>query len=293
MTRTSGVLAWNGRGQPAGSIGPARQWPISSAADFREEELAGLGAWIAERQGDLKAEKHALEAMLAGKNPGDLAALERLAELAFREGREDEARRLRARKSELDASRTATIGCSTETVSSKRTPPRWRAWPPHSAETSRPGPSCRCSREEPGRPRRSRRTSGTSGRPAPPHSAASESLAKALLGRAGPARCEYRRPHPANPHPSSSFEDDAGSAGLAGFVLENGASPSHQLPEISCGGARPRSTTTATASSTSTSSRADDSRLPEAQQRDRRPALPQPRRRNLRRRIAVAAESAP
>ncbi len=37
------------------------------AAEFGDDEIAGLGAWIAERKGDVKAEKHALEQAARGQ----------------------------------------------------------------------------------------------------------------------------------------------------------------------------------------------------------------------------------
>ena len=201
------------------------------AADFGDDEIAGLGAWIAERKGDVKAEKHALEQSLEA-NPGDLTALERLAELNFREGKDDEGRRLRHRKSELDAKKDRYHRLFFE-GQLEASAPRWHPWPRSSAATSRPGRSCRW-------PRLSTRVVtrlGTKldehGATRPGRSGSSASLASLFSRELGRAPQPQGRDHPP---PVLHFEDDAVSAGLAGFVLDNGLSASHQLPEVSCGG---------------------------------------------------------
>jgi enediyne biosynthesis protein E4 len=61
-----------------------------------------LEAWLAERSGDEKAERSALERRLES-NPVDANALERLAQIEIKEGRSDAAAALRARKTERDA----------------------------------------------------------------------------------------------------------------------------------------------------------------------------------------------
>ena len=70
--------------------------------DLSPEERARLRAWLARQANDVEGEKLALEQGLV-LDPGDLPAIERLAEIAFEEGREADGRKLRNRKSELDA----------------------------------------------------------------------------------------------------------------------------------------------------------------------------------------------
>ena len=65
------------------------------------EDLGAIRAWFAARAGDLRAERRALERLVAIA-PGRLGALDRLAGLAKQAGDEAEAARLRARKAELD-----------------------------------------------------------------------------------------------------------------------------------------------------------------------------------------------
>jgi tetratricopeptide (TPR) repeat protein len=65
------------------------------------EDLLAIRAWFAARGGDVRAERRALEALVAVA-PGRLAALDRLAGLAKLAGEEAEAARLRGRKAELD-----------------------------------------------------------------------------------------------------------------------------------------------------------------------------------------------
>jgi thioredoxin-like negative regulator of GroEL len=71
------------------------------AADLTSAESASLRAWLASRRGDGADERAALEERLDAE-PGDAAAIDRLAELAFRAGQPDEAQRLRERKAAID-----------------------------------------------------------------------------------------------------------------------------------------------------------------------------------------------
>ncbi len=73
------------------------------------------------------------------------------------------------------------------------------------------------------------------GPPPPPRSVSNGSLAKlfdATVGRIGRATTASQ----VQSTPVVRFEDDAGSAGLGGFVFDNGTSPSRQLPETFSGG---------------------------------------------------------
>ena len=65
------------------------------------EDLGAIRAWFAARAGDLRAERRALERLVAIA-PGRLGALDRLAGLAKQAGDDAEAARLRSRKADLD-----------------------------------------------------------------------------------------------------------------------------------------------------------------------------------------------
>ncbi len=75
--------------------------PVAEATPAQVHRLA---AWLAARRGDASAERQALERLLAA-DPGDVAALDRLAGLAVRDGQPDRAgefRRRKARRDQLD-----------------------------------------------------------------------------------------------------------------------------------------------------------------------------------------------
>ena len=98
-------------------------------------------------------------------------------------------------------------------------------------------------------------------------------------------------PEPGGRHPTLRFEDDAAPAGLAGFVLDNGASPSHQLPEMFCGGVGLIDYD----GDGFLDVYLDPGRTLPARRRpsdERRPAVPEPRRRDVRGRVQPRAESA-
>jgi thioredoxin-like negative regulator of GroEL len=68
-------------------------------------EVHRLAAWFAARRGDAASERRALEQLIAA-DPGDGAALDRLAELAVAEGRLDRAAELRSQKTTLDSTKS-------------------------------------------------------------------------------------------------------------------------------------------------------------------------------------------
>jgi hypothetical protein len=64
-----------------------------------------IAAWFAARRGDAESERAALERLIAA-DPGDADALDRLAELALRDGQAARAVELRSRKAALDPLRS-------------------------------------------------------------------------------------------------------------------------------------------------------------------------------------------
>ncbi|MGP0069621.1 MAG: tetratricopeptide repeat protein [Isosphaeraceae bacterium] len=71
------------------------------AAESTPARIHRLAAWLAARRGDAASERQALERLIAA-DPGDGAALDRLAELALRDGQPDRADELRRRKARRD-----------------------------------------------------------------------------------------------------------------------------------------------------------------------------------------------
>jgi enediyne biosynthesis protein E4 len=201
--------------------------------DLPSVELARLGAWLARQREDIKNEKLSLEQALAF-DPGDLPTIERLAELAFDEGREADGRKLRNRKSELDALRDR----------------YWRLFreghlKENAGEMARLAESLGrnfeasafltiVKRDRPGDP--SVQVVLPNIEPAPPLATSrDESLANHFADAI--ARSGSLRPQGMPPGRSFiSFEDDAAAAGLTGFIFNNGATPDWQLPETFCGG---------------------------------------------------------
>jgi thioredoxin-like negative regulator of GroEL len=70
------------------------------AAEWTPAQIQKLAAWLAARRGDVGAERRALEALLAA-DPADTDALDRLAELAARDGQEERAAGLARKKAEI------------------------------------------------------------------------------------------------------------------------------------------------------------------------------------------------
>ena len=110
------------------------------AEESTPAQVHRLAAWFAARRGDVESERRALERLIAA-DPADFAALDRLAELADRDGQPDRAaesppeedRNRRARRLDTRNSTSGTSRCATRR--------RWPAWRSSSANGSRPRPS--------------------------------------------------------------------------------------------------------------------------------------------------------
>ncbi len=202
--------------------------------DLPAREVARQRAWFAARSGDRQAEKQSLEEALR-LDPGDLIAIERLAELAFEERKGEEGRRLRARKSDLDEKKdryrrlfkqgdldanalemahlAEALGREVEA----------RALLELVQVKNPDDPTARDARNRLGEPKKAKLAR------------ASEPLAKLFAGvlprsdRPSPARLE-------NAPSAIRFDDDSKAAGFGDFVFDSGRSPNWQLPEMSCGG---------------------------------------------------------
>ena len=71
------------------------------AAESKPAQLHRLNAWLAAKRGDVDTERRELERLLAA-DPADLTALDRLAQLAEKDGQPARAAELRRKKAEID-----------------------------------------------------------------------------------------------------------------------------------------------------------------------------------------------
>jgi thioredoxin-like negative regulator of GroEL len=200
--------------------------------DLPPARVEALRAWLAARRGDPAAERGAWE-RVAALDPGDPAALDRLAALALAAGRPDEAAGLRRRKATLDDALHRYRGLfrdgdlARDAAEMGRLAERLGRWfEARALRALAAGPDL----GEPGARAAADRPPAAPPRPAPP---AGRPLAEVLAADLAPAR---PRPGPeAAAGVTPRFHDDAEAAGLT-FVHEPGTSPRHQLPEAMGGG---------------------------------------------------------
>jgi tetratricopeptide (TPR) repeat protein len=215
----------------------ARQALAHIPADgFPAQGVWRLRAWFAARRGDAGAERQALEQALA-TDPGDLTALELLAEHAAREGDSVRAAELRHRKAELDEAlrRYRQLYNEGDPMGHAREMARLAGQLGRRLE-ARAFLSL-AAHQNP----RDLEVKTALARPesrGPAHLAAGRTLADLLADEFGVVErsvpASGRDPARA-PADLPTFCDDARSCGLH-FTLQNGASSIHQLPEMACGG---------------------------------------------------------
>ena len=222
----------------AGRLEPARQaLDHVPAALLDQAQLLDLRAWFARQRRDAAAERRTLEQLVA-IDPGRTAALTRLAELLQRAGESEASASLRRRKGELDAARDRYFRLYKD-----------ERFYEHLPEMARLA-------EQQGRHFEARafweivtatEPSNADASPALARLAAAvtqdspdfRSLAQVLateLGLASAPRPDVSAGKGVGHGPIPQFEDCALAARLAGFVLDNGLSPIHQLPATTCGG---------------------------------------------------------
>ena len=228
--RPDDTTSWRARLDLAMATGDVdRTWQALGhlpTGEFWPAEVLRIRAWLAGRQGDGRAERTVLAALIA-EEPGDTVALGRLAELALEAGEMAEVAALRASQAEMTAAkgryrlllRGDALGDPAELARladalGRRTEARGWALIRDGRAPGRPG---RPSPSSPGARRRTR--DGRSPRPAPTS--------------AGEGACgdSPRAPPPV----VLQFVDDAESAGLR-FVHDNGQTPMKRLPETMSGG---------------------------------------------------------
>jgi tetratricopeptide (TPR) repeat protein len=220
----------------AGRVDEAREACAHlSARDWSAARLARLRAWLASRRSDARIEREALEEVVAVE-PADTAAIGRLAELLTRAGQHDDARRLWRRKALLDESKDRYHQLFKENRLAE-----------HAAEMARLAESLHRRFEARafyelvfrGRPtdpavREALTRLATADRP---KAELSGSIAQVLAADfSGLTAARTDGANGQAPARLPEFEDAAPRSGLARFVLDNGLSPKHQLPEMSSGG---------------------------------------------------------
>ena len=99
-----GRLEWARASDRPDRLGNCLAYVDDVDADFMDAEALAVRAWFAAARGDAAAEKIALSERIA-KVPGDLQALDRLAEFAATAGKTHEAARFRTQRDEADKAR--------------------------------------------------------------------------------------------------------------------------------------------------------------------------------------------
>jgi hypothetical protein len=210
---------------------------LSLTADqLRPGEALTLRAWFSARRADAQGEQHALENRLE-QDPGDVPAVERLAELAHMAGDPDRAARFRKRKSELDCAhdryqemigslkpddrlaRVLELAQVAETLGRRLEARGWAtlALEDQGHRLEAQAILARLDRSEALRPDPAR------------------ALADLLAELRRDPKPDSSRSVSGMPLSRLSFVDNAEAAGLR-FVFDNGRSPERQLPETMAGG---------------------------------------------------------
>jgi tetratricopeptide (TPR) repeat protein len=199
--------------------------------DVTPTEVSALRAWFARRDHDRDAERRALEEFLS-VDPAGGEALERLADLAFEEGRLEEMASLRRRKAEIDrtkdryhrfvkgdaSGRYAEAAGWAEALGRRYEAQGWARWRLHDA------PADQAAQVILDRQARAIPPSLPSGRPL-----------LEILGLPASRTDTSSRSDKDRWQSTVRFTDDAHRAGLR-FHFDNGRSPSRQLPETMSGG---------------------------------------------------------
>jgi len=201
------------------------------AASVPQTMTLALRAWLEGQSGDSQAERSSLEALIAVE-PGDDAALERLADLASQAGEADRAAELRRRKAAIDVARDhyRSLISLPDMV-------------PHAAELARAAEAigrwydakawwALAVRRNPSLAREASAAAARMPRVEPASEANGQTLAE-ILGPVLPGALP--KTVAAGGLAIPAFQDEASQRGLA-FVFDNGLSAQRQLPETGSGG---------------------------------------------------------
>jgi tetratricopeptide (TPR) repeat protein len=222
-------LTWaKAAGRPDEVVRAAAHLPATS---FTQAGVLELRAWMAERSGDRKAERAALESLIA-LDPVDAAAVERLADLAVQDGKRERVAELRRRKADIEtvresyrqlinqpelAPRVAELARAAEALGRRFDAKAWWRIAAHrdpSLEGEAAAARARLAKAE------------------PPPAASGGSLADLL----GPLRAPGGDRDAVAGHLSvPTFDEDGERRGLV-FTFENGITDLRQIPETMSGG---------------------------------------------------------
>ena len=204
---------------------------------FSESERLAIQAWLAGRRGVEGSDRDALERLVAA-SPGDVRALDRLANLAWKAGRKDQAREYRRRKAELDTTKDR----YRQLMEEKLEPPRFAELARLSESLGRRfeargwwtlrsffAPTDRSAAAALARLRNKPASEKVS-----PRLLLSE-LFSDLEGEPKLVADQSKVTDVTSLAVVPRFRDDAETAGL-GFVFDNGRSPLRQTPETTAGG---------------------------------------------------------
>ncbi len=203
-----------------------------------ENRAATLRAWLAERQGDLEAQRQAFKQQIE-LNPADAQALDRLASLESQAGHASEAARIRGSIRTIDQDRKKYIALLASASPESRATELARL----ALRIGRRFDAARWAalgamREPHGRPgKQSRRVETTPRSPAPSEGSRHASLADVLpeffKNPAGISQLPVNTGGPARVIPR--FTDDAQTAGLT-FIQENGGTSGRLIPPVTASG---------------------------------------------------------
>ncbi|MDR3619131.1 MAG: FG-GAP-like repeat-containing protein [Paludisphaera borealis] len=218
--------------RPVEAVHAAAQVPSDRLSTIEKHRLR---AWLASRAGDRGAERTSLEAVLA-IGPGDLAAIERLADIAAEDGQVEQVSTLRRRKADLEAVRerrrvlfaepdpsahAAELAAMSESLGDREEAKAW--W--RLAERKAREPSTQSAAAA--------RIKALAAAPSEP---SSEDRNRTVADWLGPivAKVEARKLAPASAA-VPVYRDEAATRGLD-FTFDNGRSDRRQLPETMSGG---------------------------------------------------------
>ena len=201
------------------------------AARIDEADQAALRAWLAQRRGDAVAEHAALKRRIE-LQPGDLAAIGRLAELALTTGQTERAAQLRRRKAELDAAKQRYQSLFKDDALDAQSSEMARL----AGDLGRRFEAAAFAALAGRNPRNPiiRNLAGVVPKSSTVTPVGGPSLADQLVELPDARPLLGIVPHVA-PSRKPSFTDDAETAGLR-FVFDSGATPNRQLPETMSGG---------------------------------------------------------
>ncbi len=215
--------------------------PHVQADTLSPAEVESVHAWLAERRGDRAGQRAALERLIL-LDPGDTRALERLASIAWEDGRADEARTYRSRKSEVDRAKERLLRLLEHAAPSGGFADLARLSEATGRSFDALGWWTLAGRSHPEDPAPAEALARLRSEPTPAPQGVEKSVRKTLVSRFGIRSGDQSTISLAETSSTSlprvavpTFRDGADRSGLR-FIFENGRSPLRQLPETTSGG---------------------------------------------------------